>query len=559
MYNVFPFNNSITKMQLSGTEVQELFDFVAGSIAGRGCVSQAQIAGARVILNCTGCSRGGSNEPVRPTTIASAACRVAASTATATLAYRARRARASSARAPNRSTSGTCRMRLEQLELLVHAGRRLPDNLEGQCDTSVSAGGPARASHPMVLTNVYDFATSNYLAAGGSGFKVLEDNTTQLNTHIEQRDALIDFIRNAPPCGYSTSYGTSQGLMACATDADCQSAQGPGTDFICACPGQVTATGTDTAETCVTSGSCDPSVGMCVRQDCRDDVATFHETACQGSPNDDQCNTDLGRLLAGRRRVQDPLLCRREPRGPHRQPRPDGGPMNAAALSLAALGALVVLGPGCQGYFPTIGEGKRLVVNVTSSEIRPPDQPLPISVFQPTTFTVDVTAQLPDGTTDTSFNGYVNILSQPGTVSNLDVTNIQLQNGIYQGLEVPVVAAFGQTHIWADDLGMCPPIPIAARRPSARTESTTTITASSTTRPIRVATPRWTTPRTWARTRAARARRFSSTCPASRSCAATTLRTSRTGTRRCSRTPRSTSTPAGAGARRTPSTRSSSA
>ena len=49
--------------------------------------------------------------------------------------------------------------------------------------------------------------------------------------------------------------------MACSTDADCQSAQGPGTDFVCACPGQVTATGTDTAQTCVTSGSCDPSVG----------------------------------------------------------------------------------------------------------------------------------------------------------------------------------------------------------------------------------------------------------------------------------------------------------
>jgi 5'-nucleotidase/UDP-sugar diphosphatase len=30
MYNIFPFNNTITKMQLSGTEVQEMFDFIAG-------------------------------------------------------------------------------------------------------------------------------------------------------------------------------------------------------------------------------------------------------------------------------------------------------------------------------------------------------------------------------------------------------------------------------------------------------------------------------------------------------------------------------------------------
>src|SRR5262249_32416110 len=44
MYNVFPFDNSITKMQLSGVEVLQLFDFVARRSAGRGCVSQAQIA-----------------------------------------------------------------------------------------------------------------------------------------------------------------------------------------------------------------------------------------------------------------------------------------------------------------------------------------------------------------------------------------------------------------------------------------------------------------------------------------------------------------------------------
>ena len=63
MFNIFPFNNTITKMQLSGTEVQEMFDFIAGRSQGRGCVSQAQIAGARVILNCGGCSRPGANAP----------------------------------------------------------------------------------------------------------------------------------------------------------------------------------------------------------------------------------------------------------------------------------------------------------------------------------------------------------------------------------------------------------------------------------------------------------------------------------------------------------------
>src|SRR5690606_29033055 len=47
----------IAKMQLSGSEVQELFDFTARRSARRGCSSQIQIAGARVRLNCTGCDR----------------------------------------------------------------------------------------------------------------------------------------------------------------------------------------------------------------------------------------------------------------------------------------------------------------------------------------------------------------------------------------------------------------------------------------------------------------------------------------------------------------------
>ena len=84
------------------------------------------------------------------------------------------------------------------------------------------------------------------------------------------------------------------------------------------------------------------------------------------------------------------------------------------------------------------------------------ESPLPIQVFQPTTFTIDVTAQLPDGSTDTSFNGYVNILSQPGTVSNLDVLNVQLQNGVYQNLQ------------------SCRSSPPSARRTSGRTTSATT-------------------------------------------------------------------------------------
>ena len=45
---IFPFDNTITTMYLSGAEVFQMYDFVARRSASRGCVSQAQIAGSRI-------------------------------------------------------------------------------------------------------------------------------------------------------------------------------------------------------------------------------------------------------------------------------------------------------------------------------------------------------------------------------------------------------------------------------------------------------------------------------------------------------------------------------
>jgi hypothetical protein len=133
--------------------------------------------------------------------------------------------------------------------------------------------------------------------------------------------------------------------------------------------------------------------------------------------------------------------------------------MKRTAFCLLALVGLALVAGACQGGFPTIGLGNRLVVTLTQGNPGTPDQQLPISVVTPTPFTVSIEADLPDGTIDSSFNGYVNILVQPGTVSDLDVRNVQLQNGSIAGVVVPVLAAFGETHIWADDLGYEPAAP----------------------------------------------------------------------------------------------------
>lgn len=308
MYNIFPFNNTITKMQLSGTEVQEMFDFIAGRSQGRGCVSQAQIAGARVTLNCGGCARAGANGP----------CEHDDQCIGGTPGACVDKSGAECA------PGATCTCNVTACAEQIYVGHLsgcpgdsncgcskdsdCPDKLVGQCDLSGPAGvsgtrGTCLA--PLRLENDYDFATSNYLAAGGSGFRVLQRNTTQINTQIEQRDAVIDMIRNARACGYDKRYGTDDGLMACATDADCQNgpapggAPVPGSSYVCACPTAVQATvtapvsGQEINVSCATSGSCDRSVGRCVLQACRDGVATFHETSCYGSPQLDQCNTQL--------------------------------------------------------------------------------------------------------------------------------------------------------------------------------------------------------------------------------------------------------------------------
>src|SRR5262249_20723347 len=154
----------------------------------------------------------------------------------------------------------------------------------GQCDRNVN-----RCSSPIQLENLYELATNNYIAAGGSGFRVLQRNTTQLDTRIQQRDALIDYIRNGHPCGWDAHAGTPEGLPACASDGDCAAVG----DFVCACEKQVQATYAGGAVTCHSSGSCSADAGRCVRRDCRDQVATFHDKVCGGSPppNIDACRT----------------------------------------------------------------------------------------------------------------------------------------------------------------------------------------------------------------------------------------------------------------------------
>jgi 5'-nucleotidase len=248
MYNIFPFDNAITKMSLSGVEVQELFDYIAQRSSGRGCDSQAQIAGARVVLNCS-----------------------------ILLPYDQSQGN------PGHATNiyiGTSSDRCQSDDDCPGKGPNQCDVLSGVC------------WQPIEPLASYQLATSDYLSHGGSGFLVLQRNTTQNDTFVEQRDALIDFIRGGFPCG-----ADAQGqLKTCSTDDDCANVV-PGEVFACACPESVI----DGAQ-CVTGPSGCAGKGQCVLAQCRDDVAAFQRTACEAAPTtsiQNQCEQSLAPCVAG--------------------------------------------------------------------------------------------------------------------------------------------------------------------------------------------------------------------------------------------------------------------
>ncbi len=304
MFNIFPFDNSISKMQLSGSEVQELFDFTARRSAGRGCSSQIQIAGARVRLNCTGCDRLA--VACTEDSTCTAAGRDVCDLTTGRCVVKC-----------GQGTEQTCALRLKGSICNLEKGECEVDSCAEQVyigttgkvckEDSECSDDPAKplpgscakaegkasglCLSAIKPTNLYELATSNYLAGGGSGFRVLQRNTTQFDTKIQQRDALIDYLRAGKPCGYDPANQTPDGLKVCSTDDDC------GDDTLaCACAGHAVEDG----NTCRTEGSCESGNGRCVRKTCRDEVAQFHAKRCADAPDATACKTQVNACsLAG--------------------------------------------------------------------------------------------------------------------------------------------------------------------------------------------------------------------------------------------------------------------
>lgn len=166
MFNVFPFENTVNIMFLSGGEMQEMLDFIAERSAERGCASQAQVSGVRFTMDCaqaqlnalrSTCDPGGD-----------------ASECNALSADRTGRAPWQCLADSTVQGGGRC---------WAHAG------------TNISINGVA-----LNENETYRVAVNDYIARGGSGFLVLKRNTTRVETGIPLRDSLIGYMTNFCNC-----------------------------------------------------------------------------------------------------------------------------------------------------------------------------------------------------------------------------------------------------------------------------------------------------------------------------------------------------------------------
>ncbi|MFP2925366.1 bifunctional metallophosphatase/5'-nucleotidase [Pyxidicoccus sp. 3LG] len=165
MFNVFPFENTINIMYLSGKEMQEMFNFVAERSSERGCVSQAQISGARFTMDCAQVQLNDLRTP----------CATAK--------------RGADCPADNREGHAAWQCVEDETSA---AG-------EGRCyanpGTDIQINGK-----PLDPNGTYKIAVNDYIAKGGSGFTVLKRNTTRIETGISLRDSLIGYMQSFCTC-----------------------------------------------------------------------------------------------------------------------------------------------------------------------------------------------------------------------------------------------------------------------------------------------------------------------------------------------------------------------
>jgi hypothetical protein len=181
MFNVFPFENTINIMNLSGVEIQEMLDFVADRSASRGCLSQAQVSGARFTMDCAQVQLNELRIPCEPAK--------------------------NGADCPQDNREG-------------HAPWQCLQDQDGSRCWAHTATDVFINGSPINSNGMYRVAVNDYIAKGGSGFSVLKRNTTRQETGISLRDSLIGYMQ-----GFCTCEDINEGRKTSKTGEPCGTLQ----------------------------------------------------------------------------------------------------------------------------------------------------------------------------------------------------------------------------------------------------------------------------------------------------------------------------------------------
>lgn len=136
---------------------------------------------------------------------------------------------------------------------------------------------------------------------------------------------------------------------------------------------------------------------------------------------------------------------------------------------------LTLIGVSCSqsNTLPPVDSTNRIVVTITGGTLGTTTSKIPINFSPTNSYTVHLEMHDATDAIDTNFNSWVRISSKPGTVYTLSTPdptlysgrNVKLVNGIADNVSVTIVASFGETRVWAQDIGYVPTDPTSVANP----------------------------------------------------------------------------------------------
>ncbi len=193
LFNVFPFENTVSTLILSGRDLEYLLDYNTERSAGRGCTSQLQVSGVEFTMDCN-------HAPEE--------C----------LCWYERHECPGNLEFDEAFLSPSKCEGMEQKPLtdkcreacLCPAGATLLSECRcppfardiriTTCPDPLTADPEGCTTVPLVADQLYEVATNDYLATGGSGFVMLRSNSTQVNTGVPIREAVLERIISGGKC-----------------------------------------------------------------------------------------------------------------------------------------------------------------------------------------------------------------------------------------------------------------------------------------------------------------------------------------------------------------------